>query len=951
MAHERRRRVRRRRGAEPSQPNIFSRLVPDVIERPAEKVLGGALGFTGNLLGDVKDAVVGLPMGLVTTVKDPGTAVKAVAGGIWSTWSPLFQGDIEKFAHQVYDHPLSPILDVASVFTLGAGAAARGATALERAGSTSMAVSKVAGLRKGGQRTLIDPKGERPPIVQPLSRRAGRRLVQTGLQRMDDYLPKFYTSFRYERAHLTRMAHRAVTARFIEGLALNKGRKIELDSEAAYNGAFLQASTALNAAELVEDITEQGKRARTATFAEMHSNLIRHNQAFDPVEAKQYVQKGHYRYIVAPEHLDRARSRQLGAMERRIRKSEYRWIAKKDRLESELQGWERVRQETAELANSEQRIVDELREANEALREMRDTGTVVAGGARYVSGARKGQPIEKPNRRQLMRYESEAVQEATERVARLEKLREDAIRAKRRHDEAVERINRVREVLRTNESRVALEADEFFALREKAAQDFYSFAGDTYEGFTKAVQEFGRIAVTKDPRRALRTDDGKVYIAPRHDAYNLGLEGTGSLRFMHELIHRPTRLWKMLVVGYSPRTVVNNGVGNWFMWAARELPSGTGLIALKDAFEFRFGKHVTDGDPLWPKDHWLHRWFSDELADQFTVGNELVDPASLADPRGNILKRAARQGFYPLVYSLTERPVRVAAIYKALRDMPEVQDEIARFRKRGVTGQKAVDRGIERAIRKNPMLREEAALASRRIAGDYVTLSAGEKWARDLIPFYLWNRHILKTTGNMLLDTPGRLAVGAELSDLGIEQTEELLGEIPDFLKGAIPLAALGLGDRTGRANVLLTASLNPYATVGELAESLNAFATGEGRRGAAFSQFNPFVVGAAESAFEKSLLTGEVSPRQGGIATDVLGRVLEQLPEARIFDAATTADTELTPKGNEFLYARDDRSPITSFLGVPLRNVSLERAAALVREQEDEQTTTSRRRRRERRG
>jgi hypothetical protein len=50
----------------------------------------------------------------------------------------------------------------------------------------------------------------------------------------------------------------------------------------------------------------------------------------------------------------------------------------------------------------------------------------------------------------------------------------------------------------------------------------------------------------------------------------------------------------------------------------------------------------------------------------------------------------------------------------------------------------------------------------------------------------------------------------------------------------------------------------------------------------------------------------------------------------ARVGEALVTPDSETTGAGNERLYAADDQSPFTSLLGIPLRNVSLEQAAAM---------------------
>lgn len=85
----------------------------------------GVSGFLDNLAGDVRDSAVGLPTGLVHLATHPVSSVEAMGKMTWQDWSPLFHGNVNKFAHQFYAHPLAPLLDVASVLTGGAGVAGR----------------------------------------------------------------------------------------------------------------------------------------------------------------------------------------------------------------------------------------------------------------------------------------------------------------------------------------------------------------------------------------------------------------------------------------------------------------------------------------------------------------------------------------------------------------------------------------------------------------------------------------------------------------------------------------------------------------------------------------------------------------------------------------------------------------------------------------------------------
>lgn len=925
-----RRRERRRRGAAQAQPNLFSRLVPDVIEKPLEAGIKAPLTFTGNLLGDIKDAAVGLPMGLVALAKDPIASSKAIGGSVWHTWSPLFHGDLAKFGKQVYDHPLAPILDVAAVFTLGAGASARVAGGLVKAGATGSKTRAIAGLRTEKTVPILDPLGVGADTAKTFSTRAGRRLVQEAMLKFDGHLPQWYTVARYNRAHLVKMAHGAVVKEFLQGEALRRGKDIEKAIGAnnlTYLTTRLQMNAIVKGAEALEDVTELGKRARSAVVSHMWTNLVRHNKAYDVDTAKRLVEpkrksQRHYGYIKSDYYLDSKYAPALARTEKVHAAAARRYSTGRPKLERQQQRWEGIRDKNKAQAEKLPEIEKDLADASNELQKLRAEGHVATRG-------------------------TEAALPWAIYVRELRAEKRKAVEAKAKRDHAIEQIEHLKRKSEGWDADIERRFTELEGLRGRSTEDFFNFAGETYEGFQNIVNSFGRTALTTNIRKALRRPDGKVYVAPLHDAYNLAYEGGNSIHFLHKLLHKPTMMWKRAVLLYTPRIITNNAIGNWFIYATRNADPN-GIRAVYHTLIERYGKTIA-GEPLFPKNHWLWRYFSDELAANFGVGNELV---RFGDELG-VGKRAAGTGFYGIQYLIAEKPVRASAIRKALYDSPLVKNEVSRLRQQGLSGRVARDRAIENMLKKHPELRDRAALESRRIAGDYVTLTETEKFLRDIIPFYLWQRHILKTTGNMLLEQPGRLALGARISDLGVEQTEALAGKLPEFLKGAIPLAALGLGDKVGRANLLLTSSLNPYATVGEMAEGLEAFLTTSHRRGAVLTGagVNPFITGAIESATEKSLLTGLASPRTGGVGGDLLSRMLLALPHIKAADALASSGQTATAKGNPFLFARDKRSPLTWLTGLTVRDVNRSVAEALAARETGQSGKTRRVRRRKRRG
>lgn len=122
-------------------------------------------GFLGNLFHDIVDLPVGLGIGLVkgniAVGKDAWDAATgdfnfsntheiggAIAKNYKDTYGPLAHGNFGEFWDNVYNNPLGPILDVASIFTLGAGAAVKGGSLLAKAGVATKTTSKLAALGK-----------------------------------------------------------------------------------------------------------------------------------------------------------------------------------------------------------------------------------------------------------------------------------------------------------------------------------------------------------------------------------------------------------------------------------------------------------------------------------------------------------------------------------------------------------------------------------------------------------------------------------------------------------------------------------------------------------------------------------------------------------------------------------------------------------------------------------
>ena len=702
-----------------------------------------------------------------------------------------------------------------------------------------------------------------------------------------------------------------------------------------YTSLELQVNATFKAAELLNSGGTNAVAARAATATHMVANLVRHNRAVTLERAQQLIGKGgdsstHHLFIMDPAHANTDAVQLVRRSKGRHSRATIAWSNAKLRVEPKLERATALKRQREAEAQGLAKTTEDIAKLNEELRAISEKGVVIKGGARDGSN----RLISNPTKKQLSRYETQRAYEIQRQIKVLDKQRERAYKAEQslpgiersiaKHENELEQHWRAVEEKKTAMDDAA----------NRSTSDMFAKAAETHEGFLDWLENFGAKNTTRDHRKALRDGDGNYYIAPKHDAYNLGWEAAESHKFLNYMFHKPTQFWKDLTIKYTPRTITNNAIGNWMMYAA-DAGGPRGMIAVARAIQTHNPK-LRGEDMLFRRSGIMQQLHSSDLADTFGAGNQIN--RAKTELSESFLKRGAqrakREGVYGAVRTLSETPVKEATIYHTYSRMIEVQTELKLLKKQGKTGRGALDEAIRRAVKKNPLLRDEASLASRRVAGDYVTMSGAEKAARDLVPFYLWNRHILKHTGNMFLDHPGRVNLGLRIGDYGVEATTEMLSggiELPDFMKGAVPLAALGFGDRSGRMNFISTASLNPYATVSEILSSVDALALGHAkRRGEGVTLLNPLLTGVAESAFETSLLTGAPSPREGGLFVDTAKRLVSNLPYVKATGQLFSEDQFNTPKGNPLLYGRTKATTGLSMLGVPVKDVSLQRIKTL---------------------
>lgn len=723
---------------------------PPKFKNPPKKQEAGHGNIVVNLLHDVRDAAVGFPAGLVHLVKDPIGSLKTMGRSTWYSWSPLFEGDVKEFEHRFVEHPLAPLLDVASVLTIGAGAVAKGAGGIAKVGiaSETSAIGRLAEYSKGGTLKYTSEAGPdlfKPTSKNPLTRK--RQEAIHGLMKQID-VPIFGHAASYSRLENRAMSGRAA-----------------------------------------------GMQAQIQMFVKAGKDLS------------------------GP---DKAKFEELA-----LRRSY--WQTKK-----------------------------------------------------FATSWTPGKVLP-----------------------------------------------------RTKDGKVTY--TYLRAINSRNRSIFYKIKPGT--SFESVMERFGRRYTTRSEKFAAKDVHGNPLIVPLHQVEKFGREGANSSRAVKLLYRNPTKVWKWILLGTRPAYFVNNAVGNHFMYAMGQ-GGGKAVRGYVDALAFAIGEKRTlrsMGEAAKAtraiNSHWLNKHFLDQINDTFS--------SATAQSVG---ARLSKYSLFPITHAVTDQLLRRATIFAELRKTPEVRE----LMKTGVKFDEAADR----VLSKNRAIRDGIASHVQDILGDYHSLTAVERELSSLVPFYAWNRHAIRFGKHITSEHPGRTDFVAKTGQMGIDEMDDLLGEVPSFLKGALPVEYLPewmqsvLGKipgvetegKHGRIPILQTEGLNPLATIPDVLDLATApFIKGDLRPGETVGgQLNPFLVGTAEWLFERDLLTGAPKPHKHGLIPSVATGVFENLPQLNMLEAWLNGAPTPRDPDKPFMFKKDLAQYGLQFSGLPIKQMSRERAkSAAKRERE----------------
>jgi len=485
---------------------------------------------------------------------------------------------------------------------------------------------------------------------------------------------------------------------------------------------------------------------------------------------------------------------------------------------------------------------------------------------------------------------------------------------------------------------------------------WYKKGPTNLDQFAQQIRDLGGQMLLKkgEWKKGVYTNaDGVPVVKIAHNnAFNRTLaDGAKSVPFLRALYKYPTAVWKMAQVGFAPSTLVKNTVGNWTMYMLRN-GGAHAFHGMLEAVRYSKGERAAldfvKKTGRLPEDSFspsYFRHFKGELGNTYAtamrpdvsavsaekVGTGESGALTLSGEKPGILSKAYQHSIYVPVHNFADRPVRAASIATYLRNDSLVKG----LMKQGKSFEDAADY----AVQHNGELRDRAINHARSVAGNYVTLGPGEQALRDLVPFYLWDKHILMHVHNMIRDRPAVVAGAAAVGQAGADQARKQLGDVPTWMLGEIPVHIPGTHVDVGRTQLFETSGLSPYSSVADLTEAAQQLTTGhsEGNHGdQVLGELSPVLQGFIEQA---TGVTGTGAPVQshGGIVPSILTSMFNGIRPIEIArQAAGAGKPDTTKSGNPTLYKTDMQSLLSSLVGAPVKQANLPHAVQLQKQIEN---------------
>lgn len=414
-------------------------------------------------------------------------------------------------------------------------------------------------------------------------------------------------------------------------------------------------------------------------------------------------------------------------------------------------------------------------------------------------------------------------------------------------------------------------------------------------------------------------EDGRQYrlIVPKAFADEFRQENKRASNTIKYIFQRPMDVWRTLLLHLRVPWLINNIVGNSFLYSVRFAGVG-GLASLIDYYrqdaktrgyipamqriaknrlspeEYRtvFGKALP-GPLQWQNPYALTKAETGQRLPEQERGTFLEtsvtgEPAQILPEKlrermqeSPIARNMIKLGqwavtAFPRADKYVENALRRKATNRILRSSDEVQDA---FKQMIYQGESPTFReAVDKAMAGDPNFRDYVSTEVNQALGDFLSLSRVERSAiRQAIPFYAWMREITRISARLAIDHPARVLMLQQMAQAASEIQAQ---DVPGYLKGMILTEKAGIlgkiaealpgGQETpGLTSALNVHGMSPYGSIADMVRGVRALAPGANQyqRREFLGNLNPIF-----GAFTESFNRPEGEPTLGLVGDTVEG-------------------------------------------------------------------------------
>lgn len=408
--------------------------------------------------------------------------------------------------------------------------------------------------------------------------------------------------------------------------------------------------------------------------------------------------------------------------------------------------------------------------------------------------------------------------------------------------------------------------------------------------------------------------DAGPLVIPRGAFEEIQRQLKGSDNVLRRIIDRPTNVWRSIVLNMRPAWLVNNFIGQLILLSMSHGPHEAVKAYVNAARRGLTGKRG--------------RSIADEANPSLTQSGFFHAESSGLSRHGDDSLVAKLLKFTPeqmgkLNAALTDDIPRRQAFHATIR--PHVRRVQQNARKRG---ERLSFEEAGRVLLEDP---KYVDMVTGRVLSDLIDfsrLSPEERaYIRPIVPFYSWLKGMTLRTGRMVAEQPHLPAVGARVSELGLEENERLLGSVPEYMRSAAVLKSDG-----DSATLLSMLGANPFMTPVDLANAVYGLGARKGplwSSAGPLSNLNPIMRAPLEAAANRDFFYGselDKSAGFGGVDPDgqssFLGRWARQmtnsLPPVRTYRKLGQEDSPYR------VYDPSMRRELYAYLGLPIKRARL---------------------------